>query len=26
MFFGKWMVQLIVEFMTETWTNLSRYI
>jgi flagellar biosynthetic protein FliQ len=26
MFFGKWMVQLIVEFMTDTWTNLSRYV
>jgi flagellar biosynthetic protein FliQ len=26
MFFGKWMVQLIVEFMTNTWTNFSLYV
>jgi flagellar biosynthetic protein FliQ len=26
MFFGKWMIQLIVEFMTNVWTNFSLYI
>jgi flagellar biosynthetic protein FliQ len=26
MFFGKWMLQMIVEFMTNTWTNFSLYI
>jgi flagellar biosynthetic protein FliQ len=26
MFFGKWMLQLIVEFMTSMWTNFSLYV